>query len=198
LGQGFIEIFVLALVAFIVLFRLYTTLGRRTGAERPPRPQPAEGELPRESMAAPLIAMPIPAGPAAEGLVQIARADPNFEPIHFTAGAKGAYELIVNAFAKGDRDTLKPLLTPRVFDAYAAAIAEREKTDAVGPELVRLKSGEIDEASLEGDIARVAVKFEAELAEGVHGVRDARERWTFERNVRSADPNWRLARVAQA
>lgn len=198
MGQGFIEIFVLALVAFIVLFRLYTTLGRRTGAERPPRPQPAEGELPREAMAAPLVAVPVPAGPAAEGLMAIGRADPNFDAAHFTAGAKGAYELIVSAFAKGDRDTLQPLLTPRVFDSYAAAITEREKTGGAGPELVRLKSGEIAEATLEGDVARVAVKFEAELAEGVHGVRDARERWTFERNVRSADPNWRLARVAQA
>jgi predicted lipid-binding transport protein (Tim44 family) len=113
-------------------------------------------------------------------------------------GAKGAYELIVNAYAKGDRETLSPLLTPRVFDSYSAAIAGREEKGQEGPELVRLKSAEIIDADLQDSIARVTVRFEAELAEGAHGVRDAREKWTFERDVRSPDPNWRLARVAAA
>jgi len=72
------------------------------------------------------------------------------------------------------------------------------KVGGAGPELVRLKTAEIVDAALQGDTARVTVKFEAELAEGAHGVRDARERWTFERNVRSADPNWLLSRVQAA
>ena len=199
MDQGFIEIAVLAFIAGFVLFRLYTTLGKRTGAERPdPRPQPAQGELPREEVGAPPVAMPVSAGQAGEGLMAIVRADPSFDVEHFVTGARGAYELIVNAFAKGDRDALRPLLTQRVFDSYVAAIAAREGEGETGPELVRLKSGEIADANLESDIARVTVKFEAELAEGAHGVRDARERWTFERDIRSSDPNWRLARVAAA
>lgn len=200
MDQGLIEIVILAFVAGFVLFRLYTTLGRRTGSERPasPTPAPAQGELPREAPSPVRRPAPAPSGAAGEGLMAIVRADPSFDVEHFTAGARAAYELIVNAFAKGDRETLKGLLTPRVFESYSAAIAQREASGGMGPELVRLRSAEVIDASLEGDIARVAVKFEAELAEGAHGVRDALERWTFERNVRSADPNWLLARVSAA
>jgi predicted lipid-binding transport protein (Tim44 family) len=200
LDRSLIEILVLAFVAGFLLFRLYTTLGRRTGAERPadPRPAPAQGELPPERPAqAPLSGASV-SGPASEGLISIVRADPSFDSEHFVAGARSAYELIVNAFAKGDRDTLRGLLTPRVFESYVAAIKAREEKGESGPELVRLKAAEIIDANLQAEIARVTVRFEAELAEGAHGVRDAREKWTFERDVRSPDPNWRLARVAAA
>lgn len=199
MDQGLFEIAVLAFIAGFVLFRLYTTLGRRTGSERPePRPQPAQGELPQDEPGpAPVAAAP-PSGPAGEGLMAIVRADPQFDVDHFTTGARSAYELILNSFAKGDREALRPLLTERVFESYVAAIEAREAKGEPGPELVRLRSAEISDATLTGDVARVGVKFEAELAEGAHGVRDAREKWTFERDVRSSDPNWRLARVAAA
>lgn len=192
-----IEMLVLAFIAGFVLFRLYVTLGRRTGAEREVRPAPAQGPLAPDVP----IAKPAPAGlagVAGEGIAAVMRADPSFDPDFFVAGAKSAYEMIIGAFAKGDRDTLQGLLTPRVFDSYAAAITAREATGDAGPELVRLKSAEIADAAMQGDIARVTVKFEAELAEGAIGVRDAREKWTFERDVRSPDPNWRLARVTAA
>lgn len=198
LDQSMIEILILAFIAGFVLFRLYATLGRRTGSERPPQPQPAQGELPREPLGAPLRQAQTVGGPAGEGILSIVRADPAFDVDHFVAGAKAAYELIVQAFAKGDREALRSLLTPRVFDSYSAAIAKREESGGEGPELVRLRSAEIVEASLRDDTARITVAFEAELAEGAHGVRDARERWTFERPVHSPDPNWRLARVAAA
>jgi predicted lipid-binding transport protein (Tim44 family) len=200
LDQGLIEILVLAFIAGFVLFRLYITLGRRTGAERPaePRPAPAQGELPQERPAETAFAGPLGTGKVGEGLMAIVRADPSFDSEHFLSGARGAYELIVNAFAKGDKETLRGLLTPRVYDSYAAAIAAREERGEVGPELVRLRNAEIMDADLQGDLARISVRFEAELAEGAHGVRDAREKWTFERDIRSPDPNWRLARVAAA
>ena len=182
-----------------MLFRLYSTLGKRTGAERPePRPQPAQGELPREDVS------PAPKPASTARRPRRGRPDgdrprrPQLRHRAFRLGARGAYELIVGAFAKGDRDALRRLLTPRVFESYVTAIAAREAKGEAGPELVRLKSGEIVDADLSGDNARVTVKFEAELAEGAHGVRDAREKWTFERDVRSPDPNWRLARVTAA
>lgn len=194
-----VEIFILAVVAGIVLARLYTVLGRRTGSERPsqPQPQPAQGELPRAPYQRPQQA---PGAPIAAGdsLSDIARADPNFDPDHFVTGARGAYELIVSAYAKGDKEALRSLLTPRVFETYSTAIDARDAKGEKGPELVRLRAAEIADAALEGDIARVSVKFEAELAEGPHHLRDTKERWTFERSVRSSDPNWRLARVVQA
>lgn len=197
LESGFLEILILAFIAGFVLFRLYTTLGRRTGSERPVEPQPAQGELPREP--APVApAQPMPAGSAGEGLMAIVRADPNFDVDHFVTGSRAAYEMIVSAFARGDRDALRGLLTPRVYDSYAAAITTREQQGGAGPELVRLRNAEIVEADLQDSEARVTVKFEAELAEGAVGVRDAKERWTFERDVRSSDPNWLLARVQAA
>lgn len=200
MSQDVIQILVLAFIAGFVLIRLYTTLGRRTGSERPvePTPAPAQGELPRESVTAPPLSPQTASGPAGEGLMAILRADQGFDVEHFLVGARAAYELIVNAYAKGDRETLQGLLTPKVYESYAAAIAKREESGATGPELVRLRTAEIVDASLQGDTARVTVKFEAELAEGAHGVRDARERWTFERNVRAVDPNWLLARVQTA
>jgi predicted lipid-binding transport protein (Tim44 family) len=128
----------------------------------------------------------------------IVRADPSFDAGTFVSGARGAYELIVGAFAKGDKEALRPLLTPRVFDSYSSAITKREETGGQGPELVRLRTAEIVDADLQGSVARVTVRFEAELAEGAVGVRNAHEKWTFERDIRSNDPNWRLARVAAA
>ncbi|HRK64639.1 MAG TPA: Tim44/TimA family putative adaptor protein [Terricaulis sp.] len=199
MDQALIEYAVLAFVAGFVLFRLYTTLGRRVDSERPtPRPAPAQGEMPRENNGPQQMPAPMASGPAGEGLMAIVRADPQFDVEHFIVGARAAYELIISAFAKGDRDALSGLLTPRVYESYAAAISAREAKNEAGPELVRLKTGEIVDADLAGDIARITVRFEAELAEGAHGVRDARERWTFERDVRSPDPNWRLARVSAA
>lgn len=199
MDSAFLELALLAFVACFVLFRLYTTLGKRTGAERPsePRPAPVQGQLPPETLPQP-PAQGGMAGPGGEGVMAIVRADPSFDVEQFLAGARAAYELIVGAFAKGDRDTLRGLLTPRVFESYQAAIAKREESGGQGPELVRLKLVELADAGLEGPTARVVVRFEAELAEGAHGVRDARERWTFERDVRASDPNWRLARVTAA
>ncbi|HWA22637.1 MAG TPA: Tim44/TimA family putative adaptor protein [Caulobacterales bacterium] len=194
-----LQVLVLAVIAAVALYALYSTLGRRTGAEPPPAPQPKPATAPAE----PSARAEIPAAPPAPafgggGVADIARADPSFDVGHFLAGARGAYETIVQAFATGDRAALRPLLTTRVFSSYDKAIGEREAAGGKGPELVRLKSAEIADADLDGQIARVAVRFEAELAEGVHGLRDTKERWTFEREVTSADPNWRLASVAQA
>ena len=199
-----IEFLVLAVAAGVVLAKLYSVLGRRTGAEPPPqpRPQPAaqapQGDVPRDASLERAPASAALAGAAPGGLADLVRADPSFDPMHFLSGARAAYEMIVTAFAAGDRDGLRPLLTPRVHEAYAKAIDERAARGEKGAELVRLKSAELLDASVEGEAARVAVRFEAELAEGAHGLRDTKEKWTFERNLRSPDPNWKLARVVAA
>lgn len=190
-----VQILIMAAVAGVVLARLYAVLGRRTGAEPPqPKPQPVGGAPATDSARMqnpqrPLVA-PTP------GVEAVQAVDAAFDPIHFLKGARGAYELIVTSFAKGDRAALQPLLTPAVFDAYAGALDQRG--EAPGPELVRLKTAELVDSDVEGQIARIDVRFEAELAEGETGVRETRERWTFERKLDSKDPTWRLAAVAQA
>ena len=201
MSQQVIEILILAVVAVIVIGRLLSVLGQRRGSEGPgqptaPRPAPVEVGAGAGGVAAPIQPAVPYAGNA--GVASVMQADPGFEPARFVDGARGAYEMIVTAFAKGDREALKPLLNPRVYEAYAKAIDDREAGGGKGPELVRLKTAEIADARMEGDIARVAVRFEAELAAGDYGMRDTRERWTFERDVRSRDPNWRLSSVAQA
>lgn len=191
-----ITIGVAGFFAAFFLYKLYAVLGRRTGAEPPPQPVTPQGVTP-----GPRVAF-APGGPrgqgVGEGVMAILRADPSFDIDRFMAGARVGYEQIVNAFAKGDREVLRRLLTPKVFDAYAAAITAREAKGEKGPELLRVKSAEALSAGLEGETARIVVKFESELAEGAVGVRDAKEKWTFERGVRSPDPNWRLARVTAA
>jgi predicted lipid-binding transport protein (Tim44 family) len=198
LSRELLEILILAAIAGVVVARLYAVLGRRTGAEPPAHSRTATVEAGASVGPAPPIPQPAssPAvtGPAAEAM----RADPTFDPVHFVAGAKSAYEIIVQSFAAGDRDSLRPLLSPRVFASYEKAIADRETSGGQGPELVRLKSADIVDSSVSGDIVRVAVRFEAELAEGAAGIRETRERWTFERDSRSRDPNWLLSAVSQA
>ncbi len=199
MSSELLTVVILGVIAAVVLGRLYSVLGRRTGAERPTAPQPTPATAPEIAAPATALASPPPVlGAAGGGVAEIARADPSFDVGHFLTGARGAYELIVQAFANGDRNALRPLLTTRVFSSYDKAIGERETSGGKGPELVRLKSAELADAQLDGQIARVAVRFEAELAEGAHGLRDTKERWTFERDVSSHDPNWRLAAVAQA
>ena len=147
-------------------------------------------------------------GPAAEGLIAIAEADSRFDPAEFETGARSAYELIVLSFAKGDRDALTPLLTERVMAAYESAISDRESRDlTVTTEIERIKSAEIVEASLNDNRAKVKIAFSAELAsetrnaqgDVVEGdlttLKTVDEIWSFERDVTSENPNWRLGAV---
>lgn len=170
---------VAAMVAGIVCFRLYTILGRRTGHEPPPQPvRPAP---------APAVAASIPpqdVAPSSNGLLDIQLADRQFDTPKFLAGAREAYARIVTAFAKGDRESLRPLLSPDVFAAFDAGIAARTEPP---PALVKIQDARIAGSSLHGRQAEITVNFTAEFASG--NVIDV---WTFERNLDSADPNWAL------
>jgi predicted lipid-binding transport protein (Tim44 family) len=194
-----IEVLILGAVALLVLARLYSVLGKRTGSERPASPRtPASAEGPATPAPKPASPPPVVAGGAGEGLAAIGAADADFDAGDFLNGARAAYEMIVHAFSTGDRGQLRDLLNDRVFASYAAALDQRGPDAGPGPELVRLRNAEIVDARIDGELAKIAVRFEAELAEGAHGLRDTLEKWTFERILRSRDPNWRLAGVAQA
>lgn len=196
------ELIIFAAVAVFVISRLYSVLGSRTGAEPPPsvareaaRRRVEEDDEPaaRASNIRPAFT-----GPGAAGMEAIAAVDPGFEPAPFLQGAKQAYEMTVGAFADGDRKTLKSLLNDEVYEAYEAAIDEREASGREPLRLMRLKSAEIAGAELGADdMARVSVSFEASLSDG-ENQRIAKEIWTFERPARSRDPNWLLAEVSEA
>ena len=196
-----IELIIFAAVAVFVISRLYSVLGTKTGAEPPqtvaretsPRRAEDSEEAPRKPGIRPAFT-----GPGAAGMEAIAAIDKQFNPRDFLQGSKKAYEMIVAAFADGDRKMLKTLLDDDVYEAYETAIDEREAAGRDPLRLMRLRSAEIADAELTHDgIARVSVSFEASLSDG-ENQRTAKEIWTFERPARSRDPNWFLSEVAEA
>ena len=128
----------------------------------------------------------------------------------FVQGAQAAYEEIVVAFANGDRDTLKMLLSEKVFENFDASIQQREdRNEKMSTDIVSIHSAEITDAMLEGREAEVTVKFDAEMItmtkdeEGVVIAGDPQphmvhELWTFSRNLKSRNPNWLLITTRRA
>jgi predicted lipid-binding transport protein (Tim44 family) len=218
----------LALAVFIFL-RLRSVLGQRTGRERPPydpytsaREPVRQGEnvvaLPNRppEAAAPKTAEPVEAGErwkglaepgssVAKGLDAIAAASPDFDGKHFLTGARAAYEMIVSAFAEGDRRTLRNLLSREVYDGFESAINQREsRGDTVESRFVSIDNAEIRTAELRGRNAQVTVRFQSKLVSvtrdkagnvtdgNAEKVTDVTDVWTFARDVTSRDPNWKL------
>ncbi len=195
-------------VAVFLAIRLYSVLGRREGHMEAPAPRDLDAGNPLKPDTASHL-RPAFEGPAAAGLEAIARADTSFDPDLFLDGARKAYDMIVQAFAKGDRDTLKGLLAPRVYDRYEAAIAQREvKGETVRTDIERIRKAEIIEAGHTDHVAMIKVHFDAEIAtetldadgKVVAGdfsrLATVHEDWVFERRTDTANPNWVLVRVA--
>lgn len=221
----------LALAVFVI-WRLRSVLGQKTGAERSPfkpvdrsRTDPSaprsDGDnvvrLPGADRAPPAErdgANPAsrdwrgiaePGSDVARGLDQILQAEPSFDPKGFIEGAKSAYEAIVIAFAKGDRKTLRSLLSREVGDGFERAIDEREKARHVmETTFVSIDKAEIASVDVRNRVAQVTVRFLSNLitvtrdadgkvvdgdAETVVEVPDV---WTFSRTLGSRDPNWQL------
>lgn len=192
-----LEVLILAAVALFVLWRLYVALGRG-GDERPmQRPSPApeqRGSSIDAAAPSPRRAekeRPVFTGPAAGGLEDIYNADRTFTAEDFLRGAKAAYQMIVGAYARGDRKALRPLLDDDVYEAWDAAISAREANGERAFELLRIKRAEIEKAELDGSMARIWVRYEADLGDG-ETTRTAKEIWTFMRETASSDPNWLL------
>jgi predicted lipid-binding transport protein (Tim44 family) len=135
----------------------------------------------------------------------IAQKDLSFDPQDFLKGAKQAYEWIVTAFASGDHKVLKQLLSPEVYDGFAAALGEREKKgERVDFKFVGISNADIQDAEIVARTAHVTIKFVSELitasydsaGEKVDGdptqIREVTDIWTFAREMNAADPNWRL------
>ena len=200
-----LEVLVLAAVALFVLSRLYSALGKDED-NRPMRPKTPTGvatervatdrpdATPRDVRP---NERPIFVGPAAAGLEDIYNADNSFTESGFMQGAKQAYQMLVNAYAKGDRATLRPLLDDDVWQAWDAAITAREGKGEPVFELLRIKKAEIENAWMDGNWARISVRYEAQLGDG-ETTRTAREIWTFMHDTGSDNPNWLLDDVEEA
>jgi len=217
----------LALAVFIFL-RLRSVLGQRTGRERPPydpysarEARPAAEKVVSLPNRAPEAAAQQPAEPVAPGerwkgvaepgsalaggLDAIAGADSEFDPKHFITGARAAYEMIVSAYAEGDRRSLKNLLAREVYEGFEQAITEREKRgETVENRFVSIDEAEITGAELRGRTAQVTMRFQSKLVSATRDkngnvvdgnaerVTDVTDVWTFARDASSRDPNWKL------
>lgn len=206
------EVVLYAAIAAVICVAFYTVLGKSVG-----RGGPDDAFDPEEAFNRAQAARNEAGGPALAGseeiedetgLGAIARADPDFSPARFIDGAKTAYSWILDAYASGDRDTLRDLLTPDVYEVYDAAIADREAQELTQvTDLGRLRTSQIKTAWIDEDVAFIRVLYEAEIASAL---RDAKgelvegdpdllasisEFWTFERTIGSADPAWRLSEV---
>ncbi|WEX09604.1 Tim44/TimA family putative adaptor protein [Chelativorans sp. AA-79] len=216
--------------AVVIFFQLRNVLGRRTGSERPPfdpytagRSRPTEGD--KSAKPDTVVSLPRrknPVEPAAEryavidtvaqpgtdlnrGLRAIKDADPSFDPKVFADGAKLAYEMIVMAFADGDRRTLKNLLSREVYDGFVSAIDEREKrSEKIESSFVGIDKASIVGAEMKGSEAHITLRIVSELISATRDsagsiidgdpetVAEVKDVWTFARDTRSRDPNWKL------
>jgi predicted lipid-binding transport protein (Tim44 family) len=199
-----LELLIFAALAAVVLYQLYAVLGRRVGRQpEDAAPVPATGrpeDVDTRKREAATLALP------ASGLAALRNRDPSFDPARFLQGAKGAYEMIVKAFASGDRETLRRLIAPSIVTGFENAISAREaegRSETV--EFTQPPRADLESAEAEGDVARARVRFLAEFrsrSKGPEGeaVDDKRtaEVWTFERRFSNRDPNWTLVRVDAA
>ncbi len=217
----------LGLAAFVI-WRLWAVLGQRPDAPPfDPRPRrdlpPGRAEAPGGNVVPmPGMRQPEPPRPAANdperwrgvaepntplarGLDAIAAADPSFEPRSFATGARSAYEMIVTSFSRGDRATLKSLLSKDVFEGFSQAIGDREmKKHVAETTFVSIDEANIIDAELKDRQAQVTVRFVSKIisvtrdaaGEVVDGAGDkiveVTDVWTFARDVRARDPNWLL------
>lgn len=221
-GFQFFDLLIPAMIAAFILLRLRRVLGRRSGQERPP-PEPMK----READDAPDIVVPLPdraqrAGrrkddtddtdepdePEVSGLTQLKIADPAFDQVAFLNGARGAFEIILNAFAAGDKRQLKSLLSDAVYRKFRDEIDRRGRQgERLETTLISIILADIVDVRMDGRAALVTVKLVSEQTNrlssadededenesiGAPPVESITDLWTFARDTGSGDPNWQL------
>jgi predicted lipid-binding transport protein (Tim44 family) len=218
-SNDFITLFFLV-AAVLIFLQLRSVLGRRTGSEKPPfdpysprdvakNPGGADDgkvvTLPRRDVPDDETTFAKPDTPLNSALRELVKADATFKLKEFLNGAKMAYEMIVMAFADGDRKTLKGLLSKEVFEGFEAAISEREsRGEVVKSTFVGIDKADITHASAKDSEEQVTVRIVSQLISATfdkagvvidgdqENVAEVTDIWTFARDMRSRDPNWKL------
>lgn len=209
------EIVILAMIAAFLGLRLYSVLGQRAeheeesitqrfdSGEKAPSQTPQQSAQPTAPQRAVELEGVMPA--VERGVREISDADRSFDVSNFVEGAKGAYEMILEAFWTGDRDTLRELCDDDVFEGFSAAIDAREDAGyTLDNKLIRIEETRIHSASLDHRMARIAMLFVADIASvtrdkdgnviagSLDDAIESRDIWTFSRNTAARDPNWVL------
>jgi len=216
-SSGFpIDLLLFGMIAAFLVLRLRSILGRRTGYERPP----AAYQPPASAAPGPVIAgtaeapagrpVPDPASPAGQALVRMQALDRTLTPAGFLGGAEQAFRLIVTAFAAADRATLRNLLADDTFSAFDSAIAAREAAGHTQRSEIRaIPAATIEAAELRGNVANITVRFVSDQVSlsldasqnpvaGTDAVTEITDLWSFERDLTSPDPTWRLVSARSA
>jgi predicted lipid-binding transport protein (Tim44 family) len=221
-GSGFpIDLILFGMIAAFLVLRLRSILGRRTGFERPAQPphQAAAGVPPNgpvidgkaeATTAAASRTVPDPASATGQTLARMRTTDRGFDPAAFLDGAEKAFRMIVSAFATGDRATLRSLLSDDTYRAFEQAITERENAGHSQLSAIHaIHSATIENAELRGTVASITVRFVSDQISltqdkdghpvtGTDAVTEITDVWTFERDLATRDPAWRLVSARSA
>jgi predicted lipid-binding transport protein (Tim44 family) len=219
MSSGFpIDLVLFGMIAAFLVLRLRSVLGKRTGFERPAQPYQPPANRPgpvidAHAEPAPVSQnrpLPEPESALGKSLARLRDLDRNFDPSAFLDGAEKAFRMIVTAFAAGDRGTLQGLLAPETYKAFEGAITSREQAGHVQVSQIRsIESSQIEAADLHGTIASVVVRMvtsqvsflkdqAGQPVTGTDGVTEIVDVWTFERDLASHDPTWRLSAARSA
>jgi predicted lipid-binding transport protein (Tim44 family) len=219
---------VFMVIAVVIFLRLRSVLGKRTGFERPPfdpysasdsadskdenvitlpnrKDKLRETVLTESDKEERIKAVAKPETPLAHALLAFMDKDKNFDPRSFLQGAKAAYEMIVTSFAKGDKQTLGPLLAKDVFEQFETVMDARQtRSETIDMTFIGIDRAIISDARLEGSLAHVTLRFKSQLISATRdkdgrviegdpeAVTDVNDIWTFSRDLASPNPNWEL------
>lgn len=208
------DILFFAFIAAVIVWRLRQVLGTEVDVERdaplPPREQPVPVPAPVtdiKTARARKTAENLPAE-LVKPVADARKVDPDFDPDDFLEGAKAAFEMIFDAYQQGDADTLRDLTSPALFKEFEHSIEARKSADRREENtLIALTSAAIESMKVRAGKATIAVRFVSEQVSLVRDregaviegnsrhVEEMEERWTFERDLRSADPTWTLVDI---
>lgn len=217
MNSPILQLLVLAGIAVFLILRLKNVLGTRDGFEKPPVAKPLERKGPAFEVIEgtpdhDILDHASEGSTSAIALAAMKRAEPSFGVSDFLQGARGAYEMILMGFEKGELAEIKPFLSDEVYQTFAQVVEAREKQgltvegEFVGVRELTLHSAEFDNATSEGE---VSVKFVGELTYVVRDnagdivegdeskVKRQKDVWTFARKMGSDDPNWQLVATGE-
>ncbi len=207
-NSDFMELLIVAAIAAALVYKFFITLGEKRGFESTPVPDTIFGQSAAENSSADdefqkeIQLVPQEFHPQIE---EIRRIDRNFSPEQFIGGASVAFEMIIEAYSKGNRETLQTLLNENVYAEFDAAMTERENNQhELSTTLVKLAPVIIESINVHKDVATVTLKYTSEqtnilydndrkiLEGGRNQVEEVIDVWTFSRELRSSNPNWLL------
>lgn len=213
MNSAFVEILILAGIALFLVLRLRSVLGTREGFERPPEQQAQMPEQKRDFEV-------IDGGPdrditdhveegsdTAEAFAAMKRVEPSFSVTEFLGGARGAYEMILMGFERGQIEELRDFIASDVYETFSDVILQREAQGlSIEAEFIGVRETALVDASFDATtgLAEITVRYVGELASQVKNsegeviegslkdVKRQKDIWTFARTMGSSDPNWQL------